>query len=151
MLGEVLAGRKKGGTGSACGYFKDGVGVTDKGQIAEGFCEFYSQVGPKLMRRIKKERDEAFLQYMGDRMEGSLFWRPVTPKEVEELCRALVPHKGMGMGVVKGVARQILGPLSQLLYCCIRGGFILGPSSWRGWFPSLIREDPREFSNYRPM
>ena len=54
MLGEVLAGRKKGGTGSACGYFKDGVGVTDKGQIAEGFCEFYSQVGPKLMRRIKK-------------------------------------------------------------------------------------------------
>ena len=76
-------------------------------------------------------------------MEGSLFWRPVTPKEVEELCRALVPHKGMGMGVVKGVARQILGPLSQLLYCCIRGG--------EGGFPSLNGGDPREFSNYRPV
>ena len=62
MLGEVLGGKKKGRTGSACGYFvKDGVGVTDKGQIAEGFCEFYSQVGPKLVRRIKKERDHAIL------------------------------------------------------------------------------------------
>ena len=59
--------------------------VTDKRQIAEGFCEFYSQVGPKLARRIKKERDGAFLEYMGDHVEGFLFWRPVTPKEVEEL------------------------------------------------------------------
>ena len=97
--------------------------MTDKGQIAEGFCEFYSQVGPKLVRRIKKERDGAFLEYMGDRVEEFLFWNPVTPKELEELCGALglVPHKGMGWDgvsprVVKGLAWQISGPLSRLVY-----------------------------------
>ena len=105
--------------------------MTDKGQIAEGFCEFYSQVGPKLAARIKKEKEGAFLEYMGDRVEGSLFWRPVTPKEGEELCGALVPHKGMGWDgvsprVMKGVAREFSGPFSRLLNCCIRGGFYPG-------------------------
>ena len=121
MLGEVFGGEKKVGLGLPVAI------LLRMGQIAEGFREFYSQVGPKLARRIKKERDEAFLEYMGDRVEEFLFWNPVTPKELEELCGALglVPHKGMGWDgvsprVVKGLAWQISGPLSQLLNCCIR-------------------------------
>jgi len=131
VLGEVLGGSKKGGTGSACGYFvKDGVGETDRAQIAEGFCEFYSQVGPKLLRRIRKERDGAFLEYMGYRVEGSLFWRPVTPKEVEELCGALVSHKGMGWDgvsprVMKGVARQISIYLYVFSWCLTMNCYVL--------------------------
>ena len=90
MLGEVFGGEKKVGLGLPVAI------LLRMGQIAEGFREFYSQVGPKLARRIKKERDEAFLEYMGDRVEGFLFWRPVTPK-VEELCRDGVGCKGGGM------------------------------------------------------
>ena len=46
--GGGFGGRKKGGTGSAGGYHvKDGAD-------SRGFCEFYSQVWPKLARRIKK-------------------------------------------------------------------------------------------------
>jgi hypothetical protein len=37
-------------------FRKDGVGLTDKGEIAEGFCKFYSQVGPKQAVKIKRER-----------------------------------------------------------------------------------------------
>ena len=74
VLGEVLGGRKKGGRGAACGYFKkDGVGLTDRGKIAEGFCDFYSKVGPKLAARIGRERDGAFLDYMGERVGGHCF------------------------------------------------------------------------------
>jgi hypothetical protein len=35
--------------------------------------EFYSQVGLKLAAKISKEREVAFLDYMGDRVEESLF------------------------------------------------------------------------------
>ena len=67
VLGEALRGRRGRKTGATCGYFnKDGVGVTDKGQIASGFCDFYCKVGPKLAARVGREREGAFLEYMGD-------------------------------------------------------------------------------------
>jgi hypothetical protein len=40
----------------------------------------------KLAAKIKREREGAFLDYMGDRVGESLFWRPTTPLEVEKLC-----------------------------------------------------------------
>jgi hypothetical protein len=61
VLGEVLGGGRRKSKGAACGFFrKDGVGLTDRGEIAEGFCKFYSQVGPKLVEKIKREKEGAF-------------------------------------------------------------------------------------------
>ena len=101
--------------------------MTDGAQIAGGFCDFYCKVGPGLAAKIGKEREGAFLEYMGTRVEESLFWSPTTPAEVEELCRSLVPGKGMGWDgvsprVIKGVARELSGSLLRLFNCCMRGG-----------------------------
>ena len=53
VLGEVLKGCKGQCRGANCGYFeKEGEGVTGGDQIAEGFCDFYCNVGPKLAARI---------------------------------------------------------------------------------------------------
>ena len=74
VLGEVIRGRRGRG-GVVCRYFEeDGVGVTDGARIAKGFCDFYSQVGPKLAARTGRETDGAFLGYMGRRVEEDLIW-----------------------------------------------------------------------------
>jgi hypothetical protein len=71
---KVLGGKKKKGGKVRCGFFrKEGVGLTGKAEVAEGFCEFYSQVEPKLVAKIKREREGVFLDYMGDRVRESLF------------------------------------------------------------------------------
>jgi hypothetical protein len=145
VLGEVLGRRKTKGGKVGCGFFrKDGVGLTGKVEVAVGFCEFYWQVGPKLAAKIKREREreEAFLEYMGDRVRESLFWRPTTPQEVEGLCGSLDPHKGMGWDevstrVIKTVAHEISGPLSRLFNCCMRGVTIQLTLRWHGWYRSL--------------
>ena len=70
VLGEILRGKGR-GKGAPCRYFeKEGVGVTEGGQIAGGFCDFYCQVGPGLAARIGKEREGAFLEYMGEKVGG---------------------------------------------------------------------------------
>jgi hypothetical protein len=122
-------------------FRKEGVGLTGKAEVADRFCEFYSQVRPKLAVKIKREREGAFLDYMGDRVGESLFWRPTTPLEVEELCGSLDPHKGMGWDevsprVIKTVAREILGPLSRLFNCCMRRLTIWLSLRWHGWYRS---------------
>ena len=73
-----------------CRYFRGGdTGITDGDGIAGGFCDFYCQVGPKLAAGLAKEREGAFLEYMGERVEEELIWSPTTPGEVEELCGRL--------------------------------------------------------------
>ena len=132
--------------------------MTDGGRIAQGFCDFYCQVGPKLAARLGKERDGAFLEYMGRRVEESLIWSPTTPGEVEELCRGLLSGEAAGWDgvsprVVRGVARELSGSLSRLFNCCMR----------EGHYPACFKvarvvpifkgkgEDPTDFAGYRPV
>ena len=41
-------------------------------------------MGPKLAARLGRERDGAFLQYVGPWVEEDLIWQPMTPDEVVE-------------------------------------------------------------------
>jgi hypothetical protein len=49
---------------------KEGVGLTGKVEIADGFCGFYSEVGPKLVAKISREKEGAFLDYIDDKSRG---------------------------------------------------------------------------------
>ena len=157
VLGEALRGRRLVKGGEVCKYFeKNGTGITDGVEIANGFCEFYCQVGPKLAGKIKPERDKYFMDYMGDKVTDNLTWRPTTAREVEDTCRRLDPGKGMGWDgispkVVKAVARELSGSLSRLFNCCMREGFY--PTSFKvaRVVPVFKAEDPTLFSNYRPV
>ena len=129
VIGEALNGRKSKNKGSSCKYFeKSGVPVTDGSKIAQGFCDFYCQVGPRLASKIPKEHPESFKKYLGDRIIEPFILRPTTAMEIEEVCLAIEPGKGMGWDgvsprVIKGVARELAGSLSRLFNCCMREGY----------------------------
>ena len=157
VLGEVLKGRRGRNRAPNCRYFEaEGEGITGGDQIAQGFCNFYCSVGPKLAARIPKERDGAHLQFMGPRVETSLFLKPTTPHEVEELCRGLDPNKSMGWDevsprVIKGVARELAGPLSGFLNYCLRESIYPEFFKVARVVPVYKGEDPTQFGNYRPV
>ena len=93
--------------------------MTDKGEIAASFCDSFTEVGPRLAAGVRREREGAFLEYLGDRVGGSLFMRPTTPQEVKKICRQLIPYKSMGWDeisprVIRIVALEIFPSLSRL-------------------------------------
>ena len=155
----MLRGRRGKNKGGICRYFnQEGVGVTDGAKIAGGFCDFYCQVGPKLAAKLGKERDGAFLEYMGESVQEGLIWRPTTPGEVEELCRGLESGKAAGWDgvsprVVKGVARELAGSLSRLFNACMRDGHYPACFKVARVVPVFKGkgEDPTEYSGYRPV
>ena len=113
-------------------------------------------MGPELAARIGREGEGSHLGYMGERVGGSLIWQPTTPMEVEELCRGLEPNKGVGWDgvsprVIKGVAREIAGPLSAFYNYCIREGHYPACFKVARVVPVYKGEDPTQFSNYRPV
>ena len=106
--------------------------------------------------RLGKERDGAFLEYMGRRVEESIIWSPTTPNEVEEMCGALDTGKAAGWDgvaprVVKGVAREFAGSLSRLFNCCMREGHYPACFKVARVVPIFMGkgEDPTEFAGYR--
>ena len=106
--------------------------------------------------RVRRERDGAFLEYLGDRVDGSLFLRPTTPQEVEKLCRRLIPHKSMGWDevsprVIRMVALEISPSLSRLFNLCMRESHYPSFFKIAKVVPVFKGEDPTEFSNYRPV
>ena len=157
ILGEVLRGRRSTKGGESCKYFEnDGVGITDGKEIANGFCDFYCNVGPNLAARIKQNDDSVFLDYMGAPVNEDLIWRPTTPREVEEICAGLDPGKGMGWDgvspkVIKAVAKELSGSLSRLFNCCMREGHYPSCFKVARVIPVFKAEDPTQFSNYRPV
>ena len=156
ILGEAIRGRSSIKGGESCKYFeKEGAGITDGKDIADGFCDFYCNVGPNLAARIKQD-DSVFLDYMGDSVSENLIWRPTTPREVEEICRGLDPGKGMGWDgvspkVIKAVAAELSGSLSRLFNCCMREGHYPACFKVAKVIPVFKSEDPTQFSNYRPV
>ena len=157
VLGEALKGRKPTKGGEPCRYFtKDGVGLTDGGEIADGFCNFYCGVGPNLAGKIKSDKNRGFLDFMGDRVRDGIIFRPTTAREVEEVCSGLDPGKGMGWDgisprVIKAVAVEIAGSLSRLYNCCMREGFYPSCFKVARVVPVFKAEDPTQFSNNRPV
>ena len=113
-------------------------------------------MGPELAARIGRSREGAFLGYMGERVGESLILSPTTPAEVEALCEALDPGKGVGWDgvsprVVKGVARELSGSLSRLFNLCMREGHYPACFKVARVVPVFKGEDPTVFSNYRPV
>jgi hypothetical protein len=53
--------------------------------------------------------------------------------------------------VIKMVAQEILGPLSRLFNCCMRGSHYPACFKVEWVVPVFKSEDPTEFSNYRPV
>ena len=155
VLGEVLRGRK--GKQAECGYFEDeGVGVTDGSKISQGFCDFYCNVGPKLAAKIPKEREDAYLRFMGQKVDRTLYLRPTTPSEIEQLCSGLETNKAAGWDdisprVIKRVSREIAGPMSAFLNYCMREGVYPGFFKVARVVPVFKGEDPTQFGNYRPV
>ena len=115
-------------------------------------------MGPKLAARLGKEREGAFLEYLGDRVGESIIWSPTTPDEVRELCEALVPGKAAGWDgvsprVIKGVARELAGSLSRLFNCCMRDGHYPACFKVARVVPIFKGkgEDPTDYAGYRPV
>ena len=157
VLSEALRGRKTTKERDSCKYFvQNGRGLTDGKDIANGFCDFYCKVGPELAGKIRSDRSLNYLDFLGDKVEESLIWRPTTVREIEDACKGLTSGKGMGWDgvsprVIKAVAEELAGSLSRLLNLCMLEGHFPSCLKVSRVVPVFKTEDPTQFSNYRPV
>ena len=70
-------------------FIHDDKTITEDADIADAFCDFYTEIGPKLARNVSSPREGSFRDFLGPSCPNSIFFAPTSPAEVESLCQAL--------------------------------------------------------------
>jgi hypothetical protein len=68
----------------SCPTFEhNGRSITGNGEIAEGFCRFFTDIGPDLADKVRVPHGKSHMDYLGNSSSNSMFMMPTTPREIE--------------------------------------------------------------------
>ena len=93
--------------------------ITGDKAIANGFNNFFVNIGPSLAKRIPKCNDNLFTQYLPDTIDDTMFLQPVTEEEILQLVvnaksKKSKDHDQFDMCLVKKIIPHIVKPLAHI-------------------------------------
>ena len=140
---------------TSCSRFKsNGATVTDKDVIANGFNNFFVNIGPNLAADIP-EKNKSATEYVKDRNVDSMMLYEVSEVEVINIINNLKPASagwdGISADVVKSCYLNFLAPLTHIMNISIIKGIVPSEMKIARVIPLFKSGDAMVFSNYRPV
>ena len=128
--------------------------TTDKHTIANGFNNFFVNIGNNLAKKIPKTRMDP-VSYIKDTNPHSIFLKPVDENEVQRIIfnlkNASAGIDGIHSNVIKRTFHSYLVPLSHVLNLSIIQGFFPDSLKLAKVVPLYKSGDTASLSNYRPV
>jgi hypothetical protein len=123
--------------------------------IAEGFNEFFANIGPKLAKAIPKS-DKHFSEYLTDPCPENFIFANTTHSIINEALSKLKGKHSSGpdnisTSMLKFVAPSIMDPLSHLLNLSFKSGYIPTCLKTAVIKPIYKKDGIDNFTNYRPI
>ena len=137
-------------------FFRDnGQLIKDNINIANGFNEFFSQVGPKLASDIGQS-DVSFDSFLSDSNPIDFEFHKISETDILKICRELKPKLSSGTDFIsnkllKHVAPIIIGPLHYLINLSLESGYIPRELKIAKIVPVFKDGDCHSYTNYRPI
>ena len=137
-------------------FFQDGRPISGESHIAESFCDFFTEIGPRLAGQVRTPSDGSFMDYLGTRSGPSVFLWPTSPQEIMSICQGLDISKGPGHDdisplVLRYVSSEIAVPLSGIINACQEAGHFPDFLKVARVTPVYKGGDPTEFGDYCPI
>ena len=138
-------------------FQRNGKILTNKLHIANGFNEFFVNVGPGLANKIKSPSSKSHIfDYMKSRNDKSMFINDVTQNELCKglnnfHCKASADVNDISMCMVKKVFYCIIHPFQHICNLSLRIGIFPDNMKIAKIIPLFKTGDDSEFTNYRPV
>ena len=128
--------------------------MTDPTVISNEFNDFFVNVGPNLASRIQSTIKQ-YHDYLSTAQKHSIFMRPIAEDEILKIIYKFdknksAGHDGIGNLVVKGVAKEIVHPLTAIFNLSLSTGKVPDNLKIAKVIPIHKKDDKEIFSNYRP-
>ena len=152
ILKEVINKKK---STSLCSKFTVNNNVTtDKVKIADGFNNFFINIGPTLAKKIPRDTRSP-TEYMKNRVTEQMVVEPVVEDEVESIIKSLKDGSpgwdAISSQVVKTTYRSFIQPITHIVNLSLMTGIFPTELKIARVTPLFKSADSTLFSNYRPV
>ena len=130
--------------------------TTNSKDIANHFCDFFTNVGPTYANAIPKSKN-TFQSYMKNRSSQTLFLSPTDANEIKKTIYSSLKskhscgHDNVSPSFLKQISHEISYPISILINKSIESGEVPDVMKIAKVVPIYKSKDKEEFSNYRPI
>ena len=140
-------------------YFVDELNrkIENVKDVADGFNNFFVNIGPNLAKSIGKcKMKRGVLDYMGAKVQESLFLSPVSENEVLNIVSELKSKASrdindLSMVLVKSVIQDVVKPVTNICNLSLTTGIFPDDMKCAKVIPLFKTGCNRSFTNYRPI
>ena len=153
-LREVLGEQKK--INTTPDFFWEGkTKVSGDSNIAEGFSNFFAEIGDTLARKIPKS-NKNFKNYLGNKIEENFVFKSITPTDLFEVAKTLKPKSSFGadfisLKLLKDALPDLAKPICHLFNLSIHTGYIPPEFKIARVIPIYKSDSRHSYNNYRPI
>ena len=136
---------------------KTGAKITNKHEVANGFNDFFVNVGPKLADNIKiDETDPNIFEYMGNPISKTMFLKPVVEQEVLGIVntcknKTSLDCENLSMYTIKNIIPSIVKPFTYICNLSFLTGIFPDKLKNAKVIPLFKAGEKNLFTNYRPV
>ena len=135
---------------------KNGKFIIDKAKIANGFNDFFVNVGPTLANGIINNTNSNIHDFLNERNNNSIFLEPVVEGEVLELVKNCANKnstdcEGFSMSVIKKIIKDVIKPFTFICNYSFSSGVFPERLKIAKVIPLFKAGDKSLFTNYRPV
>ena len=133
----------------------NGTLTDDAKLISNGFCKFFSDIGPKLAEQIP-DPGVSFTEFLADHNANTIFFSPTDPEEIKKIISNLYPKKSFGFDgisneIIKQISSVIITPLCLAINKSIETGIVPESLKVAKIIPIYKSKDKQLLTNYRPI
>ena len=154
LISEII-NKRKAKPSLPSSFNVDGKTVTDPLDIANGFCKYFTNIGPSLAGKIPAS-NRSFWSFLPSTVNESIILKPTSTQEVRDICNSFKSGKAPGcdniaMTVTKDSLNITADPLSKIINISLKNGIVPDKLKVAKVLPVFKSEDPQYFVNYRPI
>ena len=153
-INEVL-GREKSRESLPNHFISNGHILSDSFDIAQGFNDFFSNVGPELAAQIPQSGKD-FTEYLSEEVKENFIFANITDDIIYENIKKLKSKNSAGPDnvssrLLKDIIEVIIKPLTHVFNLSFKTGYIPPELKTAKVIPIYKGEDKYSFNNYRPI
>lgn len=133
----------------------NGTLTDDLNRISNGFCRYFTNVGPEFAEKIPQSQ-KSYMDYMNGSYPASLFMTPTDLNEISKILNDMKPkkssgHDGLSGWILKQLKDCITLPIVIAINKSIQSGEVPKSLKLAKVIPIYKAKDKALFTNYRPI